>query len=124
MNLTAKCYRGEGWWGIEIVELPNVFSQARRLDQVEAMAREAAAMYTGNSTASFSVTVAPQLSSEDATAIATASERKRAALVANRSAAEANRLAARRLADQGMTVRDVGTLLGVSYQRAQKLLAA
>ena len=38
---TALAERGEAWWAIRVAELPGVFSQARRLDRVESMARDA-----------------------------------------------------------------------------------
>jgi len=40
----VRAVRSGNWWSITVPELPGVFSQARRLDQVEAMAREAIAM--------------------------------------------------------------------------------
>ncbi len=40
----VRAVRSGSWWAITVPELPGVFSQARRLDQVEAMAREAIAM--------------------------------------------------------------------------------
>lgn len=39
----VRAVRSGGWWAITVPELPGVFSQARRLDQVEPMAREAIA---------------------------------------------------------------------------------
>jgi len=39
-------------------------------------------------------------------------------------AARVNREAARRLAAQGLPVRDIGSLLGVSHQRAHQLVRA
>jgi len=43
---------------------------------------------------------------------------------ASAAAAEASRRAAQDLATKGLSVRDIGALLGTSYQRAQKLAVA
>ena len=40
----VRAVRSGNWWSITVPELPGVFSQVKRLDQVEAMAREAIAM--------------------------------------------------------------------------------
>lgn len=37
--------RGDDWWGIRVRELEWVFSQARRLEEVAEMARDAIAAY-------------------------------------------------------------------------------
>ncbi|MEV0153045.1 type II toxin-antitoxin system HicB family antitoxin [Micromonospora sp. NPDC050686] len=44
MTFTAECVRSGGWWAITVPEIKGVFSQARHLDEVEAMAREAIAL--------------------------------------------------------------------------------
>ena len=45
------------WWAISVPELPGVFSQARRRGQVEAMARDAIALYLDVPLDSFAVSV-------------------------------------------------------------------
>ena len=40
----VRAVRSGNWWAITVPELPGVFAQAKRRDQVEAMAREAIAM--------------------------------------------------------------------------------
>ncbi len=40
----VEAVRSGDWWSITVPELSGVFSQAKRLDQVEASAREAIAM--------------------------------------------------------------------------------
>ena len=57
MKLTAKVERSGKWWAIEVPELPGLFTQARRLDQVAAMVREAAAAHTDQPQDSFEVHV-------------------------------------------------------------------
>lgn len=47
MKVTAHATRSGDWWAIEIPEVPGVFTQARRLDHVAAMAADAVAVTTG-----------------------------------------------------------------------------
>jgi len=35
MELTALCERGGGWWAVRVPEIDGLYTQARRLDQVE-----------------------------------------------------------------------------------------
>jgi predicted RNase H-like HicB family nuclease len=55
---TARAVRSGKWWAIEIEELDGVYSQALRLDQAEAMARDAIAATLDVSPDSFEVTTA------------------------------------------------------------------
>ncbi|PLS30924.1 transcriptional regulator [Bifidobacterium margollesii] len=43
-SATAVCTRSGGWWAVEVPEIPGLFTQARHLDQVEDMVRDAAGM--------------------------------------------------------------------------------
>ncbi|WP_329109020.1 type II toxin-antitoxin system HicB family antitoxin [Micromonospora sp. NBC_01699] len=117
---TATCTRTDNWWAITVAELPGVFSQARRLDQVEAMARDAIAALLDVSPESFDIEVRPEVPGE-----VNAARRARARLVeAERSAEEATVEAARKLLAEGYTVRDAGKLLGISPQRVSQLTAS
>ncbi|MEU1886994.1 type II toxin-antitoxin system HicB family antitoxin [Micromonospora sp. WMMD987] len=114
---TAVCVRSGKWWSISVPELRGVHSQARRLDQVEDMAREAVALMLDVSPRSFEVEVRPEISAEVA-----AARQARAKLVeAERSAERATVDAAKTLLEQGYTVRDAGSLLGISPQRVSQL---
>lgn len=44
MKLTAKAQRSNGWWAVEVPEVPGVFTQARRLDEIPAMVADAVAL--------------------------------------------------------------------------------
>ncbi|SCL19576.1 type II toxin-antitoxin system HicB family antitoxin [Micromonospora inyonensis] len=117
---TAVCVRSGNWWSISVPELRGVHSQARRLDQVEAMAREAIALMLDVSPRSFEVEVRPEISAEVA-----AARQARARLVeAERSAEKATVDAAKTLLEQGYTVRDAGSLLGISPQRVSQLTSS
>ena len=54
---TVNAERSGAWWAITVAELPGVFSQARRLDQIESMARDAIALWLDSPKDSFDVTV-------------------------------------------------------------------
>ncbi|KFI56546.1 type II toxin-antitoxin system HicB family antitoxin [Bifidobacterium callitrichos] len=117
-NATAVCTRSDGWWAIEVPEIPGLFSQARRLDQVEAMVRDAAGML---GVTVGSVTIDPRLD-EDTQRMVDDLFAKRAA--ARKAQDEASRLARSTVAalrGEGLTVRDVATVTGVSPQRVSAL---
>lgn len=120
MKYTAECVRSGNWWAITVPEIKGVFSQARRLDQVEAMAREAIALMLNVSPNTFDVEVKPEVPGEVARARKARTELRRA----EESAEEATKSAARALLEKGYTVRDAGKLLGISPQRVSQLTAA
>ena len=43
-DATARVTRSEGWWAISVEEIPGLFTQARRLDQVADMVRDAGSL--------------------------------------------------------------------------------
>ncbi|MFD1210998.1 type II toxin-antitoxin system HicB family antitoxin [Arthrobacter sp. GCM10027362] len=57
MKITAWITRSEGWWAIEIPEVYGAHSQARTLEEVEFMARDAAALLIGRLENDFEVTI-------------------------------------------------------------------
>ena len=119
----VKAARSGRWWAIEVPELRGVHSQARRLDQVEPMAREAIALMLEVPEDSFDVVVQPDLSSlgglRDAVEAALR-ERERAA-AAQDAASTAMRHAVSEIRASGYTSRDAGMLLGVSNQRISQI---
>ncbi|MEQ4568497.1 type II toxin-antitoxin system HicB family antitoxin [Paenarthrobacter sp. CAP02] len=121
-KLTARAERGSGWWVIEVPEIEGLLTQAKTLGQVEFMVKDAAALITGEPEESFEVQVVPVISEEVREHLAAAKKLFEQAAKAQHSAAEESRLAARGLAASGLTVRDVGTVLGVSHQRAHQLV--
>ena len=118
---TVTAERGEGWWAIRVVELPGVFSQARRLDRVEAMARDAIALLLDIPPDSFDVTVRQLLSHEVERVVAAAIKARAEALERQELASATSREAVRTLTRLGLPQRDIGRLLGLSHQRVGQL---
>jgi hypothetical protein len=118
---TVTAERSGKWWVLQAVEAPGAISQVSRLDQADEI-KEAIAFVTGEPQDSVEIDLRPQLDE------ALEMHRRKASLFrtmlaeANQMAAYESRLAARGLADKGLTVRDVGTILGVSPQRAHQLI--
>ena len=120
-TFTVTAERGRGpWWVTECAEVGAV-SQVRRLDQTADDIREAIAYLSGLPEDSFDLEVAPVLPDAFWEAMRGAEDQRAAAAAANRAAAELNQRAARVLRDEGLTLRDVGHLMGVSHQRAAQL---
>jgi predicted RNase H-like HicB family nuclease len=117
----AIARRTGGWWAIEVPDVPGVFTQARRLDQVDAMVRDVIAAMLDVATDSFDISVDPVLEGDVAKAVAQARRRREEARKADERAQAAARDALVTLERQGLSVRDVGKLLGVSPQRVSQI---
>ncbi len=113
-----------GWWAVRVLELPGVLTQARRLDQVEKFAREAInlAVSVGHAPkGKYAVQIDPRVPGFGDDLAAVRAVRVDAERLQT-EAAERTRAIARRLAQRGLTVRDIGAALGVSHQRAAQLV--
>lgn len=121
----VEVVRSGRWWAITVPDLGGVFSQARRLDQVDAMAREAIALMLGIDEADvggLDIDVEPP-----ARVVALLEALKRSevqAEEARETLAETRRRAAEELRAEGLPLRDVGELLGVTHQRVSQILSS
>jgi len=111
-------------WELRCPELPTMWSEATRLDQAEDTVREAIAFVADVPDDSFTVDVIPVLPVAYTVEESRAKTARDTAAAANADAARHSRAAARILADAGLTVRDIGVVLGVSHQRAHQLVTA
>ena len=119
----VRAVRSGDWWAITVPALPGVFSQAKRLDQVEGMARAAIAMLldiTIDDVGRIETDIEPP--EPAAGMIATMHAALATARTATEEAATARREAARLLRSAGLPMRDVGHLLGISHQRVSQIL--
>jgi predicted RNase H-like HicB family nuclease len=113
----AVAERDGAWWAIRVPELRGVYSQARRLADVEAMARDAIALMLDVEPNSFDVSVESVLGSDAAELVEQALAGRLEAERAARRASAQLRVAVDRLAASGLTVRDIAHILGLSHQR-------
>jgi hypothetical protein len=121
-NYRATVSREGKWWMIAISELGEL-TQARRLSEVEQLAREliAVSQDVPLSTVKVDIVMANVGNVTVDARVTHLREERAKALSAERAAlSEASRLA-RELAAEGVPMRDIGTLLDVSFQRAHQL---
>ncbi len=120
---TATVTREGHWWMVHVPAIDGL-TQARRLSEAAQMARELIALEVEVPIADVAVevTVADVDGLDVAAELeAIRGERAKAAELERDASARATALA-RSLAARRLTVRDIGTILGVSHQRAHQLV--
>ena len=117
MNVTAAAERSGGRWSVEVPEIPGLFTQTRRLDQIDAMVRNAAGMLDREIG---TVTVEPKLPERDERMLAELLDARRRASEAQSRASSLTRDAVGVLRSQGMTVRDIAAVIGVTPPARQR----
>jgi predicted RNase H-like HicB family nuclease len=122
VKVTAVAERSGGWWAVHVPEVPGVFTQARRLDQVPAVVADAIAALLDLIPADVTVELQPVLAPAVRERLSEARTARMQADELAAAAAENLRGVARALADDGLPERDIGAILGVSHQRAHQLL--
>ncbi|HZX99503.1 MAG TPA: hypothetical protein VFE92_08455 [Dermatophilaceae bacterium] len=125
MRVTATATRTGQWWAIEVSDVAGgLHTQARRLDQVVSAVIDAVALVADVSPDAIEVDVIPILPEAEADLIESARTASQEAARAAERASRLSRQAVEQLRSEGLTVRDVGGLLGVSPQRVSQLLNA
>ena len=119
---TARCTREGKWWVVHVPEIDHS-TQARRLDQVPETVADLVSLFTDLDPADVTVHVTVAWPEALATLVAEV-EAARADAEARAAAAADLRLAlAADLTREGLSVRDIARVLGVSHQRVAQLLA-
>ncbi len=97
---------------------------SKRLSQVEEAVRSLVALMAEVDPKSVAVTIQVKFPEEIQQAMDRAQELRQQANELQSEAAAASRRAARKLHDMRMPLRDIGAVLGISFQRAQQLVAS
>jgi DNA-directed RNA polymerase specialized sigma24 family protein len=112
----------ERFWLLSVPEL-DVVTQARTLDRAEATVRDLIAVWLDVPADSFAVEVEPRLDDEWTKLLRETRDARTTADKASARASELLRTSVTTLHDAGLSAREVGSLVGISYQRVQQLLA-
>lgn len=119
---TAEIHRERRMWVAYVPEIGHA-TQGRNLKEVDYMVRDLVRLFTEDDPAEVTIVIQPEDPRLQEQLAAAQAARREAAAAADR-AAEQSQQAAKDLAAAGFTVRDIGTLLGVTFQRAHQLIAA
>jgi hypothetical protein len=98
-------------------------TQARHLRELDAMTKDLIEVMTGDDSEDLTVDYDICLPDEVQNHLHRAEQLRAQSAAAQSAAAGEIRTAARQLHDQGVPLRDVGRMLGVSYQRAHQLVS-
>ncbi|MGH3546489.1 MAG: hypothetical protein ACRDPW_11290 [Mycobacteriales bacterium] len=115
--------RDGNWWGLEVPEIPGTFSQARRLDQVEVTIRDAISLMLEVPEDSFGVEIDVQLPTDELAELRALKAAQAKAVAAQAESSERARTMVARMRAEGLTIRDIGQVVGLSYQRVSQLAA-
>jgi predicted RNase H-like HicB family nuclease len=121
VELVAECERHEGWWIVTVPAVRGLHTQARRLDQVEAMVKDAASLLLDRPEGDFAVVVTPKLPADERHEIDQVRAARTRLAEAEQTMARTSRSAVADLRAQGFTVRDVAALIGVTPSRVSQL---
>jgi len=115
--------RHDKWWLLEVPEIPGTFSQVRRLDQVDEWIRDAISLMLEIPEDSFNIDLDVRLPKDELAELRAVKAAQKAVTQAQEESSTRTKSLVARLKDEGLTVRDIGTVLGVSYQRVSQLSA-
>lgn len=117
----AAVSRDGRFWLIRVRDIERS-TQARHLRELDEMANDLISTMTGEAPEAFTVEYEIELPDAVREHLESARQLRKLAAHAQTQAAAESRAAARELHRMGLTVRDVGQALGMSYQRAQQLI--
>ncbi len=118
----ARVVRGDVFWLVHVREIEH-YTQARNLGEVEPMARDLIAVMKEVAPQSFNLDVSVELPDEVTVHLKRSQALRQESDRTKHLAAQEVRVAAKELRERGLTVRDIGAALDVSYQRAHQLIS-
>ncbi len=120
MEVKALCEREAEGWAVEIPEFKNLHLSAKRLDKVEAMVKEAAKNYGVTDTCDVVIKIIATMPGIICD-MESAQEKMKLAAKLQEEASQEIREVVKKMREQGLTMRDIAVLLGVTPQRVAQL---
>ena len=120
MELTAKCERKAEGWSVDVPEL-DLHTTAKRLDKVTEMVKKVALEKGAEDNCELIINVIATMPGIICDIETAQAKMKEAARLQEEASAEIRDVVAR-MRDQGLTMRDIAVLLGVTPQRVAQLV--
>ena len=120
MEIKAKFERQADGWRVEVPQLGNLVTTAKRLDKATEQIRELAEAASGESRCDIVIKIEAVMPGIICDLVA-AQEKSRLAARLQDEASNEIRDVVSRMRDEGLTMRDIAVLLGVSPQRVAQL---
>ena len=120
MEVKALCEREADGWTVEVPDFKNLHLSAKRLDKVEALVKEAAKNYGITDNCDVVIKVIASMPGLICDMEAAQEKMKQATKLQEEASAEI-RDVVRQMRSQGLTMRDIAVLLGVTPQRIAQL---
>lgn len=117
---SVRVQRSGRFWAVYVPEVDR-WTQARRLREIDEMARDLIAVMLDVASDSFELDIDVAMPDDAAEHLRRAEQLRTTAIKAQSDAAAEVRAAALSLQRSGIPLRDLGRLLGVSFQRAGQL---
>ena len=114
---TVRADWTDGRWLLVVPQVPGLVGQAPRLGQVEPKIRDAIATMLGVDPDSFGVEIAPVTSTRTDALVDGVARARDALTRARREVSSATQQAAEALKSEGLSLEDVGRILGVSVRQ-------
>lgn len=111
-----------GWWVVTVPDVPGAITQSRRLEQVSTDAAEVIEIQTGHAVDPAALDIHPCLPGEAGDIAAEARRLRAEASALTERAGERTRDAVTVLHRRGFPLRDIGSLIGITHQRAQQIV--
>jgi predicted RNase H-like HicB family nuclease len=119
---TAHFVREDGWWIVRIQEARGVHSNGRTLEEARRRVREALSLDIGDAAFTVEITEKITLPANARQELARQQTARRRAEEHAQEAMKTTKEAARALAKAGLSVRDAGSLLGLTGARVSQIL--
>ena len=120
LEIKAICEREAELWHVEVPEFQNLRLSSKRLDKVEAMVKDAAKNYGITENCDVVIKVIASMPGIICDMEAAQEKMKQAARLQEEASQEIREVVGR-MREQGLTMRDIAVLLGVTPQRVAQL---
>lgn len=123
-HYTATAERGSIRWVVQCDQLPAALTEVNRLDQAVEYVTEVIAYLAGIPESEVEVTVTAVIDPAITAELERVEELRTQSRSVEQEAMELRRKVAARLQADGLTLRDIGVIMGVAHQRVHQLLTA